>query len=419
MAKYFIAVREGRRAQSSWLARMPGMVEACSKDSLARACQASCLPWWPRSWTVAAAAAGDDRCTSIDEVCKQAFAVGRSNTVIIKPSTGSQGQGIALARSPEEVKMHFERLLEPKLAIIQEYVDPPLLLDGKKWDARIYALVLPDPFNPGKILSYLAGDGLVRVCVEPYEKPSARNVHRLTVHLTNYSLSKFSDKFDHGGRPGDASAGCKRTLQAVLGRLESEKVAGITRLGAWQALKALTRDTIAAMSDQAVETGFLPETWDGDTEVAAIARDRFHRCFHIVGLDVLFDAEGRPWLLEANCNPSVSIDEVIPLPGSHSRVEMNALFAKRKDSRSESKWGRPCRCPAHPRAHAHHLCPVDVALKIPVVEGALTIVQRASAAAQSSVAGLAAGAAAAGGGGGVSDMEPEAWAQATVFERVL
>merc|ERR1719217_1899559 len=132
------------------------------------------------------------------------------------------------------MRMHFDRLLEPKQAILQEYVDPPLLLDGKKWDARIYALVFPDPMHPGRMLSYLAGDGLVRVCIDPYEKPCGRNLHRMTIHLTNYSLSKYSDKFDHGGRPGDAHAGCKRTLQAVLQRLENEKVAGITHQGAWQ-----------------------------------------------------------------------------------------------------------------------------------------------------------------------------------------
>ena len=51
-------------------------------------------------------------------------------TYIVKPSGGSQGTGIYLIRSPENLVQHSHN------AVVQEYVDSPLLLDGYKFDLR-------------------------------------------------------------------------------------------------------------------------------------------------------------------------------------------------------------------------------------------------------------------------------------------
>merc|ERR1712232_1286526 len=117
-------------------------------------------------------------------------------------------------------------------------MDRPLLLDGYKWDARVYVLVLPAS-SCGRRNCYLAREGLVRVCLDPYEPPESRNLHRHTVHLTNYSLSKFSDKFVFNEDPTDAHNGCKRTLSAVLSRIEADGLARITSETVWQTLGRL------------------------------------------------------------------------------------------------------------------------------------------------------------------------------------
>merc|ERR1712216_398785 len=92
--------------------------------------------------------------------------------------------------------------------------------------------------------------------------------------------------------------------------------------------------------------------------------------------------------LEVNNNPSLSIDEIRPLP-SQSRAETNRLFAEAKRGHTGSKWGRPCRCAGHPRPHSHHPCAVDMAVKLPIIRGTLTTVaelgQMGSAAAAQSV----------------------------------
>ena len=42
-------------------------------------------------------------------------------------------------------------------------------------------------------------------------------------------------------------------------------------------------------------------------------------CFHIVGFDVMLDQAGAPTLLEINCNPSLSLESVYPIDGTHVR----------------------------------------------------------------------------------------------------
>eukprot|EP00931_Biecheleriopsis_adriatica_P094636 TRINITY_DN68262_c0_g1_i1.p1 TRINITY_DN68262_c0_g1~~TRINITY_DN68262_c0_g1_i1.p1 ORF type:complete len:184 (+),score=40.08 TRINITY_DN68262_c0_g1_i1:50-553(+) len=146
----------------------------------------------------------------------------------------------------------------------------------------------------------------------------------------------------------------------------------------WQALGSLARETVHAMDESLSSVVADPAVWEGDAKVAAAAVEKRSCCFHILGLDVLLDETGAPWLLEANCNPSLSIDEVRPLEGVKTQAEVNLLFAQtKKAGYTGSKWGRPCRCKDHPRAHAHFECPVDAAIKVPVVEGTLRIVERA------------------------------------------
>ncbi len=36
-------------------------------------------------------------------------------------------------------------------------------------------------------------------------------------------------------------------------------------------------------------------------------KDKPGKCFHIIGVDVMLDSEGIPWILEINANPSFNI----------------------------------------------------------------------------------------------------------------
>lgn len=56
-------------------------------------------------------------------------------TFIVKPDEGSQGDGIYLIREPEEYRVGS------KNHVVQEYLVNPLLIDGYKFDLRVYVLV--------------------------------------------------------------------------------------------------------------------------------------------------------------------------------------------------------------------------------------------------------------------------------------
>merc|ERR1719436_2336826 len=109
-------------------------------------------------------------------------------------------------------------------------------------------------------------------------------------------------------------------------------------------------------------------------EIANLVQAKYSQCFHILGLDVLFDDIGGLWLLEVNSAPSFDIDEAIPLPDmQQSAAKVNLAAAAAAKEVGE----RFCRCGALPHPHTHNQSPVDVAVKLPVVEGALVIASRA------------------------------------------
>lgn len=65
-----------------------------------------------------------------------------------------------------------ERIPPSEHTIVQEYIDKPLLLDGYKFDLRIYVLITScDPLR-----IFLFNDGLVRLATEKYLPPHDSNI---------------------------------------------------------------------------------------------------------------------------------------------------------------------------------------------------------------------------------------------------
>ena len=79
---------------------------------------------------------------------------------IIKPAANSQGRGISVTDKVSEVL----RRQQGSGMVVSHYISNPLLIDGLKFDLRIYIVVTS--VNPLKI--YIYQDGLVRFATEPY-----------------------------------------------------------------------------------------------------------------------------------------------------------------------------------------------------------------------------------------------------------
>lgn len=77
---------------------------------------------------------------------------------ICKPDNGCQGQGIFLIDSPSK--------LDPAISlVVQEYMASPLLIDGLKFDLRIYVLITS--VTPLRVFLY--EDGIARFATERKE----------------------------------------------------------------------------------------------------------------------------------------------------------------------------------------------------------------------------------------------------------
>jgi tubulin polyglutamylase TTLL6/13 len=66
----------------------------------------------------------------------------------------------------------------------------PLLIDGLKFDLRVYVLLLG--VNPLRVFIY--NDGLARFSTEKYN-PKKKNLNNLFMHLTNFSINKNNKNF--------------------------------------------------------------------------------------------------------------------------------------------------------------------------------------------------------------------------------
>lgn len=210
----------------------------------------------------------------------------KSKTFIVKPSNGAQGHGIQLFKNAEKIPAseHF---------IVQEYVEKPYLLDGYKFDLRIYVLITScDPLRV-----FLFNDGLVRMSTEKYQNPSEANISHMFMHLTNYSVNKHNEYYEKGE---SVDSGSKRSI-AFLNEYLRNKDRDVALL--WKNISDMITKTLLVSLPHLVHAYRMcrPCAPSGSDSV----------CFEVLGFDVLLDRNLKPWLLEINRSPSFGTDEKI------------------------------------------------------------------------------------------------------------
>ena len=212
---------------------------------------------------------------------------GKGQTYIVKPDTGSQGDGIYLVRQLHDLRLG--RANEASTAVAQQYLDRPYLIDGLKFDLRIYVLL----YSVTPPVAYVCREGLARFCTEPYAAPTSANVRDVFMHLTNYSLNARSEKFVRGGDALDE--GNKRTMSSVFRHLLD---IGVDTDALWQSLMDIITKTLAALAVP------LANEYAG---MFGLDSGQNPRSFQLLGFDVMLDENLKPWLLEINSNPSLSV----------------------------------------------------------------------------------------------------------------
>ena len=128
------------------------------------------------------------------------------NLWIVKPANMSRGRGIYIIDDISEVQLDDN-------AIVSKYVENPLLINGHKFDLRLYVVVTS--YEPLRI--YIYEEGLVRFASEKYTLTDVKT--NLFNQLTNYSINKKNVNFVKNEGLDKDDQGFKWSLTAFLKHL--------------------------------------------------------------------------------------------------------------------------------------------------------------------------------------------------------
>lgn len=274
----------------------PGMGEVTRKDALARNYlkMQKVLPeeynFMPRTWILPA------DYTLLINHAKEMRMKKKGKTFIVKPSNGAQGHGISLFKNAEKIP-------QTENVIVQEYIDKPLLLDGFKFDLRIYVLITScDPLR-----IFLFNDGLVRLATEKYLPPHESNVNHLYMHLTNYSVNRHNEYYE---KNTTIDTGSKRSIRYFNEYLRRSDI-DVAML--WRNIADMIVRTLIVAEPHVLHAYRMcrPGVPSGSDSV----------CFEVLGFDIMIDRKLRPWLLEINRSPSFGTDERLDFEIKSSLIE--------------------------------------------------------------------------------------------------
>lgn len=227
----------------------------------------------------------------------------------MKPANSCQGKGIYLVDDINDVNVD-------ETSVISKYITNPLLINGHKFDLRIYVCVTS--YEPLKI--YIFQEGLARFASETYTQKI--NKQNKFMHLTNYSINKKNEKFIANETTEQDDFGYKWSLGAFCKHLEQ---VGIDMNLLWSRIYDVVIKTILC-AENIVQ--------------ANLKKNGTHRtnCYELFGFDIIIDSDLKPWLLEVNISPSMATDAPLDLSIKSNLIvdTWNLVGIKRFDRKKES-----------------------------------------------------------------------------------
>jgi Tubulin-tyrosine ligase family len=192
-----------------------------------------------------------------------------TNVWIMKPVGKSRGRGISVINDVNQVSYG-------EIMIIQRYITNPLLLEGFKFDLRLYILITS--FSP--LEAFIYKEGFARISTVPFSL-NPDKLHNKFIHLTNSSIQKHNPNSKNDSL--DALLGgtkiCLKTLKERLQKM------GINWEKIWQQVIEIVLKSLIAVQSE------IPS---------------YPCCFDLVGYDVMIDQNLQSWLVEINSSPSLA-----------------------------------------------------------------------------------------------------------------
>ena len=195
----------------------------------------------------------------------------RKNLWMLKPGCSSRGRGIQVMDNLAELRKIIKpvRPLEEDW-VVQKYLEEPLLLRGRKFDIRCFALISSaDP-----LAVWMHEEYYLRISAKPFDL----EVLDLNTHLTNFSISKYVPKEPDEPFP-----------ERMLSRQEfKEFLLAEFGPGTFEQLEHRFREILAA-SAKAAAPSLTPRPG----------------AFELLGVDLMVDSCLQPWIIEFNATPSM------------------------------------------------------------------------------------------------------------------
>ena len=194
----------------------PGEYELCSKDRMAKLLRG--LPFCPLTFVL----------PNEGQLLAEALADDGSEAVwILKPCQLGEGRHIRILRGVD-----LAELGSLGACVISRYLQNPLLIEGRKVDLRVYALVTR--LQP--LEAFVFREGLVRVCGAAYQISGFED---LSAHVSNNSVQTKSSRH---------ASGRNLTLQQLWNSLSG----GISPEILWKRILRVVRDSLTVWQPAAV-----------------------------------------------------------------------------------------------------------------------------------------------------------------------
>ena len=274
-------------SKSSLISTIPGLELICRKKNLGKIINSLRKLYPFREWYMPETFVLPE---DYSEYCS-VHTENKERVYIAKISGGCQGVGVRILIRPSDLPPR-NTVKSFDQAVVQRYIQNPLLLNNFKQDLRLYLLIAhSDP-----PIVYLNEEGLARFCTNEYVEPQMTGKIDAASQLTNYSLNKKNGGFKTTDELFEENEGSKRTLSSYWKGIAG---AGIDPNEVRSKIVRLLQHLIKAIQPY-IKLYSSKHFQYGDT--------RKNRMMHLLGADVLIDAQGEPWLLELNSMPSMAVE---------------------------------------------------------------------------------------------------------------
>ncbi|KAL4443142.1 hypothetical protein ABPG74_002209 [Tetrahymena malaccensis] len=215
-------------------------------------------------------------------------------------------------------------ILKASQFVIQKYIEKPLLINKRKFDIRVWALVTQN------LDVYFFREGYMRLSSSEFSTDE-RQLDNLFIHLTNNAIQKYSDNY---------------------GQFENGNMWSFQQL--WEFLEANYQNnssTQTSTTNNSSNEEKMPQKFFKKKIVSKIkdiiwltfcsVKKKINQndrkfCFEIFGFDFLIDEELNSWLIEVNTNPAIDecsqlLKTLIPRALDDAlKLTIDQIFSKRQ-----------------------------------------------------------------------------------------